>query len=139
MRNEPNGIYLYTPMKIREFIPDKDCDYETIAEYDSNNYNNEDDEYGDSWEWAQEEFIERINEEIEFPVNLEAAASNWQGQTGYAEADNAEQLFDKCMSFDNNTIYLRLNSDGYYIRTGSHDVPQGFNIYITNKEESDEN
>ena len=123
-------------MNTREFTPDKDCDYETIAEYDSNHYNNEDDECGDSWEWAQEEFIERVNEEIEFPVNLEAVASNWQGRTGYAEADNAEQLFDKCMSFDNDIIYLRLNSDGYYIHTGSHDVPQGFNIYITNKEES---
>ena len=130
MGNEPNGIYLYTP--------DKDCDYETIAEYGNTQWNEDEDQYYMDLEYEKEYFLERVNEEIEFPVNLEAVASNWQSQTGYAEADNDEEMFDKCMSFGNDIIYLRLNSDGYYIRTGSHDVPQGFNIYITNKEESDE-
>ena len=37
---------------------------------------------------------------IEFPITLEAVASNWRGQTGYAEAENQSDLMNKISSFD---------------------------------------
>ena len=94
-------------------------------------YGNEEDELNVDYEYWYESFIERINEEIEFPVEMEAVNSNWQGKTGIADADCAEDMFNKCMSFGNDYLSLRFdNTDGYYFRTSSHDVPMGFNIYI---------
>lgn len=91
------------------------------------------DEYEDGTEdeFYLSDFIERISEEIIFPVELEALNSNWRGDNGYTTANDAEELINKCLSFDNDHLSFRKNDQGYYIRTASHDVPQGFNIYIT--------
>ena len=75
--------------------------------------------------------IDFLEDKFSFPVELEAVNSNWQGKTGVADADCAEDMFNKCMSFGNEYLDLREdNKDGYYFRTSSHDVPMGFNIYI---------
>ena len=47
---------------------------------------------------------------IEFPVTLEAVASNWRGQTGYAEAENQSDLIDKISSFDPSYVELCINT-----------------------------
>lgn len=100
-------------------------DYEEIYLYPSDIEQDEDDFYYD-----RNNFIEIINEEIEFPVRLVAKNSNWRGKDGFSEADNAEELIRKAFSFGNDEISFRKNDEGYYIRTNSHDVPMGFNIYI---------
>ena len=43
---------------------------------------------------------------IEFPITLEAVASNWRGQTGYAEAENQSDLMSKISSFDQSYVEL---------------------------------
>ena len=107
-----------------EFQPDKGHDYETLFEYD----NEYDDEFDD--EFMMDEFHHIINEIVTFPVKLTAENSRWDGSTGYTEADDSDEVIDKIFSFGNDSISLRLNSDGYYFRTSSHDRPTGFNIYI---------
>jgi len=110
------------------FIPDDNCDYQTLYNYDSSDC--EDDDYCD-YEYYYEQLIEEVNNIIDiYPIELEAANSNWRGQTGYATAESAEEIVSKCLSFGNDWLSLRINSDGYYFRSASHDCPTGFNIYI---------
>ena len=47
---------------------------------------------------------------IEFPITLEAVASNWRGQTGYAEAENQSDLMSKILSFDPSYVKLCINT-----------------------------
>ena len=47
---------------------------------------------------------------IEFPITLEAVASNWRGQTGYAEAENQSDLMSKISSFDPSYAELYINT-----------------------------
>ena len=47
---------------------------------------------------------------IEFPITLEAVASNWRGQTGYAEAENQSDLINKILSFDPSCVELCINT-----------------------------
>ena len=42
---------------------------------------------------------ELFEHKIEFPITLEAVASNWRGQTGYAEAESQSDLINKISSF----------------------------------------
>jgi uncharacterized protein YllA (UPF0747 family) len=91
----------------------------------------------EDYEYWYENLVDYIEELVEFPVQLEAVNSNWQGKTGVADADTAEELVSKCMSFGNDWLSLRLdNKDGLYFRTSSHDVPMGFNIYIEKQDEN---
>ena len=109
-----------------DFKPDEGCDYRTIAEYDEYDF----DEETDDWEYYYDMFKDQVDEQFIFPIKLEAANSNWRGQTGYATADNVEELLSKCFSFGNHSLILRINDQGFYFRTASHDAPTGFNIYI---------
>ena len=80
---------------------------------------------------------------IEFPVALKAVASNWRGQTGYAEAKNQSDLIDKISSFDPSYVELCINTssleepgivdeDSYplYFTIYTHDVPMGFRMNL---------
>jgi hypothetical protein len=88
----------------------------------------EDNEFYDENRNDLEELLSTL---IDYPVALLASNSNWRGQDGAAEASDFDELLDKCLSFGNNYLDLKKDSvDGYYFRTASHDVPQGFNIYI---------
>ena len=96
-------------------------DYEIICEIESY----------DEWEWEHQVdvMVHTLEELFTFPVQMEAESSDWRGQTGYANADEPEEVINKSLSFGNDWISLRRNDQGYYIRTASHDVPTGFNIY----------
>ena len=76
---------------------------------------------------------------IEFPVTLEAVASNWRGQTGYAEAENQSDLINKISSFDPSYVKLCViqepgvvDEDLYplYFKIYTHDVPMGFRMNL---------
>ena len=60
---------------------------------------NETTEY-DFDDFTQNLEYELFQHKIEFPVTLEAVASNWRGQTGYAEAKNQSDLISKISSFE---------------------------------------
>ena len=92
---------------------------------------------------------ELFEHKIEFPITLEAVASNWRGQTGYAEAKNQSDLMSKISSFDPSYAELYINTsdlqepeivdeDSYplYFKIYTHDVPMGF---IMNLKKSGEN
>lgn len=88
-------------------------------------------EDGEDFEW--EDFRENIRNELsnlEFPFVLEAQNSNWRGQTGYAEANTIDEMFDKLCSFGSSFIELHKENDEYYFRLATHDVPCGFSVYI---------
>ena len=110
-----------------EFTPDEGCDYQILFDYDQSDC---DDDYCDDEYWYEILIKEIDNIISSYPVELEAVNSNWRGQTGTATANSATQIASKCLSFGNDSLSLRLNSDGYYFRTSSHDRPTGFNIYI---------
>ena len=87
---------------------------------------------------------------IEFPVALKAVASNWRGQTGYAEAKNQSDLIDKISSFDPSYVELCINTssleepgivdeDSYplYFTIYTHDVPMGFRMNLKKSGEND--
>ena len=100
-------------------------EYKIIFDYDLDDCSYDDDFI------LYDDFVDTLEGIFVFPVHLEAKRSNWMGQTGYAEANNAEDMISKCMSFNNDYLSLRFdNQDGYYFRTSSHDRPTGFNIYI---------
>ena len=76
---------------------------------------------------------------IEFPITLEAVASNWRGQTGYAEAESQSDLMNKISSFDPSYVELCViqepemdNEDLYplYFKIYTHDVPMGFRMNL---------
>lgn len=87
-------------------------------------------------EYEYEFFVNKVEELIEeefgsCQVNLVASNSNWRGQTGYATADNIEDLMDKVLSFGSDEISFKYDdTDGYYFRISTHDRPMGFNIYV---------
>ena len=70
---------------------------------------NEADEY-DFDDFIQNLEYELFEYKIEFPVTLEAVASNWRGQTGYAEAENQSDLMNKISSFDPSYVKLCINT-----------------------------
>ena len=80
---------------------------------------------------------------IEFPTTLEAVASNWRGQTGYAEAENQSDLINKISSFDPSYVELCINTSNLqepevvdnelyplYFIIYTHDVPMGFRMNL---------
>lgn len=88
-------------------------------------------EYGDDFEWNDfKENVEFELSNVEFPFILEAQNSNWRGQTGYAEANTIDEMFDKLCSFGSSFIELHKENDEYYFRLATHDVPCGFSVYI---------
>ena len=70
---------------------------------------NEADEY-DFDDFTQNLEYELFEHKIKFPVTLEAVASNWRGQTGYAEAKNQSDLMSKISSFDPSYAELYINT-----------------------------
>ena len=70
---------------------------------------NETTEY-DFDDFTQNLEYELFEHKIEFPVTLEAVASNWRGQTGYAEAKNQRDLMSKISSFDPSYAELCINT-----------------------------
>lgn len=95
-----------------------------IAIYDSST---EDDDF----EWNDfKENVEFELSNVEFPFILEAQNSNWRGQTGYAEANTIDEMFDKLCSFGSSFIELHKEDDEYYFKLATHDVPCGFSVYI---------
>ena len=70
---------------------------------------NEADEY-DFDDFTQNLEHELFEHKIEFPITLEAVASNWRGQTGYAEAENQSDLISKISSFDPGYVELCINT-----------------------------
>ena len=103
---------------------------------------NEADEY-DFDDFTQNLEYELFEHKIEFPIILEAVASNWRGQTGYAEAENQSDLINKISSFDPSYAELYINisdlqeqevvdEDLYplYFTIYTHDVPMGFRMNL---------
>ena len=99
---------------------------------------NEADEY-DFDDFTQNLKYELSEHKIEFPITLEAVASNWRGQTGYAEAENQSDLINKILSFDPSYVELCIiqepvivNEDSYplYFTIYTHDVPMGFKMNL---------
>ena len=82
------------------------------------------------------------NIKLKFPVTLEAVASNWRGQTGYAEAENQNDLINKISSFDPSYVKLCINTSSLqepeldndlyplYFKIYTHDVPMGFRMNL---------
>ncbi len=103
-----------------------------IAIYDSST---EDDDF----EWNDfKENVEcelRENTTLHYPFVLEAQNSNWRGQTGYAEANTLDEMFNKLCSFGSSFIELHKENDEYYFKLATHDVPCGFSVYIKQGEE----
>ena len=102
---------------------------------------NETTEY-DFDDFTQNLEYELFEHKIEFPITLEAVASNWRGQTGYAEAKNQSDLINKISSFDPSYVELCINisdlqetevdNDLYplYFKIYTHDVPMGFRMNL---------
>jgi hypothetical protein len=111
----------YATYEEEQKAKDKANGYETIFEYEPDNY-----EYYDDDDY----FYEALSEIFDFPVSLVAQGSDWRGNDGYTDADTPKELISKCMGFGNEYLSLRKSDEGYYFKTSSHDVPTGFNIYI---------
>ena len=73
-----------------------------------------------------------IKEEIgDGPFDLVAPNSDWNGQTGHAQAEDAKEVVDKVLSFGGSRISLWKEPTGVlYITTATHDAPLGFAIEI---------
>jgi hypothetical protein len=67
------------------------------------------------------------------PYLLKAVRSNWKGSTGTAEVSTGSEVIDKALSFGGSFIRLYRDGQQLYIRTATHDVPTGFNIYISKR------
>ena len=93
---------------------------------------------------------ELFEHKIEFPITLEAVASNWRGQTGYAEAENQSDLMNKISSFDPSYVELCTNTSNLeeqeivdedlyplYFKIYTHDVPMGFRMNLIKLGEND--
>ncbi len=67
-----------------------------------------------------------------FPLVLAARKSNWQGQDGFAKANNVEEILSKISSFDSGSIELHRARGGalHFSMGGTHDVPCGFTIEV---------
>lgn len=81
--------------------------------------------WGDFWDNVKCEL-----DSLQYPITLEAQNSNWRGQTGYAEAEDFDQLINKICSFNSGFIEFHKDDDEYYFKLATHDVPTGFRIYI---------
>ena len=103
---------------------------------------NETTEY-DFDDFTQNLEYELFEHKIKFPVMLEAVASNWRGQTGYAEAESQSDLMSKISSFEPGYVELCINTsnleepevvdeDSYplYFTIYTHDVPMGFRMNL---------
>ena len=110
---------------------------------------NKADEY-DFDDFTQNLEYELSEHKIEFPVTLEAVASNWRGQTGYAEAESQSDLMNKISSFDPGYVELFINTSGsqeqeivnedsypLYFTIYTHDVPMGFRMNLKKSGEND--
>jgi hypothetical protein len=102
-----------------------------VAVYDESDDRTEDEEYIDSAVW--DDFKENIRYylgERKFPLQLIALNSNWQGQTGYAEAESVDDIISKLGSFDSSYYELHKIGNSYEFRLATHDVPTGFTVQI---------
>ena len=103
---------------------------------------NEADEY-DFDDFTQNLEYELFEHKIEFPITLEAVASNWRGQTGYAEAESQSDLINKILSFDPSYVKLCINTSNLqepevtdkdlyplYFKIYTRDVPMGFRMNL---------
>jgi len=109
----------------KSYLADYNCDYATLAEYyDYYEHDFEADEDYAHFQTTLEDII------IDYPVLLTAENSDWRGRTGTKEVESINELIHTIFSFGNSDTFLRVNDQGLYIRTASHDVPIGFNIYI---------
>ena len=96
--------------------------------YDENDY---DDREDNSYAW--QDFEDNVSVELDslsYPITLEAQNSNWRGQTGYAKAEDFNNLINKVCSFNSSFIEFHKEDDKYYFKLATHDVPTGFRIYI---------
>lgn len=96
--------------------------------YDENDYDD-----GEDNSYAWQDFEDNVSAELDslsYPITLEAQNSNWRGQTGYAEAEDFNNLISKVCSFDSSFIEFHKEDDEYYFKLATHDVPTGFCIYI---------
>ena len=111
---------------------------------------NEADEY-DFDDFTQNLEYELLEHKIEFQITLEAVASNWRGQTGYAEAENQSDLMNKISSFDPSYVKLCINTSNLqepevvyndlyplYFTLYTHDVPMGFRMNLKKLGENDD-
>lgn len=99
-----------------------------LYSYDESDY-----EYNEDLSYAWDDFKENVSAELDgldYPVILEAQNSNWRGQTGYAEAEDFNDIIRKVASFNSSFIDLYKEDDEYYFKLATHDVPTGFCIYI---------
>ena len=86
-----------------------------------------DEMYLDDFKWGVKEAFSKRK----FPLVLRANNSNWRGQTGYAKADNVEDILSKLFNFDSSYYKLhRTRGGALHFALGTHDVPQGFTIDI---------
>ncbi len=67
-----------------------------------------------------------------FPLVLEAIASNWQNQTGYATCVDVDDVLQKVNSFDSGSIELHRGKGNalWFQMGGTHDVPHPFTIKV---------
>ena len=94
-------------------------------------YEDQDDNEDSSYAWQDfKDNVECELDSLQYPIQLEAQNSNWRGQTGYAEANDFNQLINKICSFDSSFIEFHKEKDEYYFKLATHDVPTGFCIYI---------
>lgn len=99
-----------------------------LYSYDESDYDENED-----LSLAWQDFKDNVSVELDgldYPVTLEAQNSNWRGQTGYAEAEDFDQLISKVCSFDSGFIEFHKDEDEYYFKLATHDRPTGFCIYI---------
>ncbi len=82
------------------------------------------------WEDDLETLKQLIADTKAPPYKLEAINSNWQGLTGYAEAEDLDDLVSKIFSFGNTWVVLHREGQRLYIETASHDCPTGFRVNI---------
>ena len=90
-----------------------------------------------SWEDFKLNIMCELFANFIYPIQLEAQNSNWRGQTGYSEVEDFDELMKKICSFNSSFIELHKEDDEYYFKLATHDVPTGFCVYITKKEEDE--
>lgn len=99
-----------------------------LYSYDESDYEDNED-----LSYAWDDFKDNVSAELDgldYPIILEAQNSNWRGQTGYAEAEDFNDIISKVASFNSSFIDLHKEDDEYYFKLATHDVPTGFCIYI---------
>ena len=86
----------------------------------------------DEMYWSDFKYeVKSALEKRKFPVILRANNSRWDGQTGYARAEDVDGLIGKVASFDSSHYQLhRTRGGALHFSLGTHDVPTGFTIDI---------